>query len=174
MSRAVRIRRARATDRAAIVAIYARAKLDELANEPVVPPLLPLLDDRERLAAFEVSEVFVAGAATVLGFGACTPGRITMLFVDPDARGAGVGAALLTHMLASMPGEVELDVVASNTAALALYRRAGFERGERFRAAYNGVEVDALTLRRPTRSSSQGAVHPDARVVRRRPEHGRA
>lgn len=72
-----------------------------------------------------------------------------MLFVDPAARGAGIGSTLLTHMLDGMPGAVELDVVASNAAALALYRRAGFAHGERGRAVDNGVAVDVLCLRRP-------------------------
>ena len=148
MSRGLRIRRAGPQDRAAIVAIYARAKLDELAGEPVVPVLLPLPEDPDRLAAFEASTVFVAVEDEVLGFGACTPGRIGMLFVDPPARGRGVGAALLARMLADLPGEVELDVVASNTVAIALYRRAGFERGGHYRASYNGVDVGVLTLRR--------------------------
>ncbi|MDC7806306.1 GNAT family N-acetyltransferase [Luteimonas sp BLCC-B24] len=149
MSDALRIRPAQPADRAALVAIYARAKLDELAHEPVVPALVPLPQDRARLATLDASEIFVACAACVLGFGARTTGRITMLFVDPAARGAGIGAALLRHMLAGMAGAVELDVVASNAAALALYRRAGFVHGERGRAVYNGVAVDVLRLRRP-------------------------
>lgn len=149
MSGALRIRPAHPDDRAALIAIYARAKLDELAHEPVIPALIPLPQDHARLAALDASEVFVACAPRVLGFGARMTGRITMLFVDPDARGAGIGASLLTHMLASMPVAVDLDVVASNTAALTLYRRAGFVHGERGRAIYNGVAVDVLRLRRP-------------------------
>lgn len=161
MSRGLRIRRAGPQDQAAIVAIYARAKLDELANEPVVPVLLPLPEDPDRLAAFEASNVFVAVEGEVLGFGACTPGRIGMLFVDPPARGRGVGAALLVRMLADMPGEVELDVVASNTVAIALYRRAGFERGGRYRASYNGVDVGVLTLRRASGVARGGGATRD-------------
>lgn len=149
MSGALRIRPAQPADRAALIAIYARATLDELAHEPVIPALIPLPEDRTRLAALDASEVVVACTARVLGFGARTTGRITMLFVDPAARGAGIGSTLLTHMLDGMPGAVELDVVASNAAALALYRRAGFVHGERGRAVYNGVAVDVLRLRRP-------------------------
>ena len=68
MSGELRIRQEHPDDRAALIAIYARAKLDELAHEPVVPALVPLPQDRARLATLDASEVFVACAAFVHRF----------------------------------------------------------------------------------------------------------
>jgi ribosomal protein S18 acetylase RimI-like enzyme len=68
-------------------------------------------------------------------------GFIWGMYVRPEARGAGVGRALLQAAIAHATGRVEqlkLDVVADNAAALALYRAAGF-------IAY-GTEPRALKL----------------------------
>ncbi len=59
-------------------------------------------------------------------------GLIFGMYVAPDARGAGVGRALLSQALAlarSVPGllQVNLSVNASNAAAIALYESLGFE-----------------------------------------------
>lgn len=56
---------------------------------------------------------------------------IRSMFVTPDARGLGVGSALLRHALAvadALPGvwQVILTVTAGNDAAMRLYRAHGF------------------------------------------------
>ena len=61
------------------------------------------------------------------------------MYVSPDARGQGVGAALITLLLettAPLVEQVRLSVVTSNTTAIALYERLGFR-------AY-GIEPRAL------------------------------
>ncbi|PTX57463.1 acetyltransferase (GNAT) family protein [Litoreibacter ponti] len=65
------------------------------------------------------------------------PGQLLMdgIFVDADARGQGVGTALLQavvdHAQAEGCAEVRLDVIDSNTRARALYERQGFSpRGQ--------------------------------------------
>lgn len=68
-------------------------------------------------------------------------GFVWGMYVRPGARGAGLGRALLQAAIAHAAGRVEelrLDVVVGNTAALALYRAAGF-------TAY-GTEPRALKL----------------------------
>lgn len=56
---------------------------------------------------------------------------LVAMWVEPPARGVGVGAALIEAVCAWArrigAGEVELDVREQNRAALALYRRSGFE-----------------------------------------------
>jgi ribosomal protein S18 acetylase RimI-like enzyme len=56
------------------------------------------------------------------------------LFVRDDARGAGLGRALMDAVLGSATDRgcrrVELDVNSENTAALALYRSLGFRTGK--------------------------------------------
>ena len=53
------------------------------------------------------------------------------MFVQPQARGTGLGAALVTRVLEHARAtveEVRLTVVSTNAAAIRLYERAGFER----------------------------------------------
>jgi ribosomal protein S18 acetylase RimI-like enzyme len=54
------------------------------------------------------------------------------MYVAPEARGQGIGRALLREALAraaALPGleQIHLDVVTTNQAAIALYRTFGFE-----------------------------------------------
>ena len=62
----------------------------------------------------------------------CAPGTLLMdgIFVHPDARGLGVGSALLDaierHAAAQGLRQVRLDVIDSNPRARALYDRRGF------------------------------------------------
>ena len=56
-------------------------------------------------------------------------GFVWGFFVEPDARGQGVGAALMEALIAHASGVVEqltLAVVSSNAEAIALYERFGF------------------------------------------------
>ena len=49
------------------------------------------------------------------------------LFVDPDARGTGVGRALVEDALRRHPG-LSTDVNEQNAQAIGFYERLGFER----------------------------------------------
>lgn len=65
------------------------------------------------------------------------------MYVCPDARGTGLAAALVAQVLQAARGRVEavrLTVVASNPAAIRVYRAAGF--------AEYGLERQALKLGR--------------------------
>lgn len=60
---------------------------------------------------------------------------ISNLCVDPTFRGRGIGAALLSSFLKDHPFEtITLDVLADNSPAVALYKKAGFA----ISSAYNG------------------------------------
>lgn len=78
--------------------------------------------------------------------------RITGLAVDAAARGRGTGRLLVNaalHLAADRGfAGVDLKVLGTNTAALALYRRAGFVEIERVigRFPIEGAPVDDLTL----------------------------
>ena len=80
------------------------------------------------------------------------------MFVRPEAQGTGLGAALVACVLehaAQVVEEVRLTVVASNTAAVRLYARAGFEqyglerRALRIDDHYHDELLMALPLNRP-------------------------
>lgn len=76
--------------------------------------------------------------------------------VDPSLRRSGVGTQLLEdfliHVGALGSTTVFLEVRASNTAALALYRRYGFVELTRRKGYYRKPEEDAVVMaRRPAR-----------------------
>lgn len=76
---------------------------------------------------------------------------VQTLGVARDRQGSGVGRLLLDALLAEAvrrgAGEVLLEVRAENTAAQALYRRAGFERIAVRRGYYQPGGTDALVFR---------------------------
>jgi len=93
--------------------------------------------------------------SAVVGF-ACTwhvvdEAHLLRVAVAPDARGGGIGAALLARVFADANAgacvQVDLEVARRNAAALALYARAGFvEVGVRPRY-YQHPTDDAVLLR---------------------------
>ena len=62
----------------------------------------------------------------ILGFVGALNGKVEMLFVAPDSRGAGIGKALLSYAVDAMSAH-ELDVNEQNPQALAFYQRMGFQ-----------------------------------------------
>ena len=79
-------------------------------------------------------------------------GEIANVAVTAEARGRGVGAALLDAALRALAGggaaSVHLEVRDSNRAARALYATRGFEEVGRRRGYYRRPVEDALVLRR--------------------------
>lgn len=89
---------------------------------------------RSRLESVPVNLVADRGGPAVGMVSVTAPvdgeAEIISMWVAPDARGCGVGDALvqaaLDHARALGAGRVALDVMADNGPALALYGRAGF------------------------------------------------
>ena len=84
------------------------------------------------------------------------------MYIRPDARRTGLGLDLVGRVIQEAVGlaeEVQLNVTASNTAAIRLYRRAGFRQcGFAARALkVDGVYFDELIMSHSTRCSSSGA-----------------
>ena len=74
-------------------------------------PLMLAVDDRDR----------------PLGFMLIDNGHMEALFIDPEHRGAGIGAILIEYALAVHP-VLTTDVNAQNTQAVGFYEHMGFER----------------------------------------------
>ncbi|MDH7596676.1 MAG: N-acetyltransferase [Methanothrix sp.] len=85
----------------------------------------------------------------VIGYLSGRTGVIYTLDVPPDHRRKGVGSALLDaierEMQAAGARRFRLEAAISNTAALNLYRRAGYVDGELLRNYY-GYGKDAVRL----------------------------
>lgn len=91
---------------------------------------------------------FVAAdfAGNILGYiaGALLSGgraSVSLLCVDRNSRGRGIGSALLAHLLSAARMEgirtVQLEVKTLNTNAIRFYERRGFTRTEALPAFYN-------------------------------------
>jgi putative acetyltransferase len=61
----------------------------------------------------------------LLGFVGVHDGNVEMLFVAPENRGSGVGAALLRHAVEQL-GATSVDVNEQNPQAIGFYERMGF------------------------------------------------
>ncbi|QFT83858.1 putative N-acetyltransferase YjaB [Halomonas sp. THAF12] len=66
----------------------------------------------------------------ILGFCGVQGGKIEMLFVAPQARGAGIGALLLDDAVAAQDAS-RVDVNEQNPQALGFYRHKGFSVTDR-------------------------------------------
>lgn len=105
----------------------------------------------------------------VLGYaGLMTTGSeadVQTLAVAPSAQGRGIGALLLRELLgeAARRGatSVLLEVRADNEAAIALYRRHGFEQIAVRRRYYQPGDVDALVMRLRPVPAAEPATAPD-------------
>ena len=90
----------------------------------------------------------------LLGYGgmviAPDEGQITNVAVHPDHRRKGFGAAIVRALLRHAKDErlesVSLEVRASNTAAIELYKRAGFAEAGRRKGFYTKPTEDALVM----------------------------
>jgi len=77
----------------------------------------------------------------VRGFAATFAGQLKALFVDGEARGRGIGQALLDTVVARETEGISLNVAKSNVDALRFYARNGFSiAGETVRQ-YSGCEI---------------------------------
>jgi ribosomal protein S18 acetylase RimI-like enzyme len=109
------------------------------------------------LVAESAGQVIGEGIALVRRSGPAASGRIYSLAVDQGHRGRHVGEQLLTTMVDQLAargvGRVYLEVDRTNAAAIALYRRLGFETTDT-RVDYYGPGRDALHMRRDLRAAA--------------------
>lgn len=128
-------------DALAVHAIYNDSKLDELRFEENDFTLLPLHLDIKRSEALWESDIYVYDDEKVLAYGALYQNEIRALFVSSEARGKGIGKALLVSLLSKASMPVTLCVAASNKPAIKLYESFRFKIADTFEADYNGVSV---------------------------------
>ncbi|KOF17796.1 hypothetical protein AC244_15510 [Ensifer adhaerens] len=95
------------------------------------------------------AELWIAADAddVALGFMGMTEAQIDSLFVHADARGAGVGRALVEHA-AKLHPVLTVDVNEQNLSGAGFYARMGFETTGRSPVDDDGRPYPLLHLRR--------------------------
>jgi phosphinothricin acetyltransferase len=119
---------------------------------------------RHRFVAVDESRVLGWVAAGAVSSRCVYAGVIEhSVYVDPDARGQGVGRALLEQLMASAAAAgvwtIETGIFPENTASLALHQGVGFRvvgRRERI-GRHHGEWRDTLLLERRLAASSSAA-----------------
>jgi putative acetyltransferase len=115
-----------ATDRPRVVEVWEASvrATHHFLTEDDIAFFKPLVRDRF-LDLVELACVRDA-AGRVQGFVGVAGGNVEMLFIDPAARGRGLGRALLHHAVHAMQARA-VDVNEQNEQAVGFYRRLGFE-----------------------------------------------
>jgi len=140
------VREFRAADFPAVCRIYADAKGEELKFEPHSFQVTPLEQDEGILAAFNESDVIVFDDGKVRGFAATFSGQLRVLFVHGEARGNGIGQALLNAVVDKETEGVSLNVARSNADAQRFYARNGFSVVGETTRHYSGFNVTYLKM----------------------------
>lgn len=143
----------------AVCRIYIEAKRDELQFESGDFAIIPLDKDAAILAAFEESAVliFEDKDKEVLGFAALHDHQLRALFVRRDARGKGVGQALLNAALSANSDRIILNVAKSNMNAQKFYKNNGFVVIGEVDRTYNGMAVTYIQMKSPSFFAGRGA-----------------
>jgi putative acetyltransferase len=81
----------------------------------------------------------------IKGFLGLSDDKIEMLFIEPEFRGKGIGSQLLKFAINEL-GFSQVDVNEQNTAALAFYKRYGFEVVGRTEKDATGRDYPILNL----------------------------
>lgn len=119
------IRRAERSDRARLVHIWERSvrATHDFLGDADIAELLPQVRD----VYLDAVEVWVHEDPErgVAGFIGLSGAQVEMLFLEPSARGQGLGTRLLDHARA-LRGALTVDVNEQNPQAHGFYRRYGF------------------------------------------------
>lgn len=111
---------------------------------------MPVLHSRDEDIGFlrhliETTEVTVAEGGATLGFLALDSEEVRALHLAPDARGRGIGRALLGRAKAAR-GRLSLWTFQGNRRAIAFYEREGFRVAERTDGSGNEERLPDLRM----------------------------
>lgn len=132
--------------------LHDAARRDELVAAGLADAYLTLAETakNEGFLEYEIRLAEVNGK--VLGFVAFTQEELAWLYVDPAAYRSGVGTSLIRAALEETMSPLTAQVLLGNNAALATYRKAGFEivgEASGRMPGNEGFQVSVTELRHP-------------------------
>jgi ribosomal protein S18 acetylase RimI-like enzyme len=134
--------------------IHDAARKDELAAAGLAPAFLTLEQTAENEGFLDYTLRVAEADGRVVGFVAFTDEELAWLYVDPAEYGKGVGTALIQAALRETGSPMSAEVLVGNDAALAVYRRAGFE--------VTGIQNGVMPGNESFHVSATVLVHPGA------------
>ena len=144
-----RIRPAKATERAALVALWERSirATHGFLSEEAIESLRPGVSE---ILAGDALELWVLTdeADLPIGFLGLAGDAIEALFLEPERSRGGVGRRLVAHAQALRGGALTVDVNEQNDAARRFYEALGFVEVSRSPLDENGLPYPILHLRR--------------------------
>lgn len=146
----MRVRRARPTDRPALLALWERSVrgTHHFLNEQDIQTLRPLV--AQELASDALQWWVLAPASEEpVAFLGYVPGVIEALFVDAELVGHGCGSRLLAHAQSLCAGPLSVEVNEQNPAAVSFYSSQGFRVVSRSALDAGGRPFPILRMQRP-------------------------
>ena len=144
----MKIRTYKKSDFDIVSEIYSSSKLDELIYEKCDFKLIPLSNDKKRYGDFLSSNIYVVELnSQVVGFLGYRDNHISWLFVHPDYRGKGLGAAMIVFIKSKLKKYITLNVAASNYLVIDLYKKQGFVISDKLTSEYNGIPVNVIEMK---------------------------
>ena len=148
------IRRARAPDHPALVALWERSvrATHDFLTEADIVALRPLVREALRDDALELW-VLTERADVSIGFMGLAGHDIAALFLEPARRGQGGGRRLVAYAQQRRDGDLTVDVNEQNPAARGFYEALGFVVVGRSPLDDGGRPFPVLHMRRPATSA---------------------
>jgi ribosomal protein S18 acetylase RimI-like enzyme len=135
-----------------VCTVHDRARPMELSGSTDARGFRPMVEEAEEEEFFD-SRTFVACdgiGGRVIGFVSFNGAYITWLYVDPDFHRRGIGSALLDEALKHCGPQAWVNTMGGNAAAIAMYRKAGFDLVKSFPSDCDGYPCTCLQLALPT------------------------
>jgi putative acetyltransferase len=155
MSDVSQIRRARAADSDALLALWERSvrATHDFLTEADIVALRPLAGEALNDDALELWVLTETGDVPI-GFMGLAGDDIAALFLEPARRGQGGGRRLVAHAQALRGGDLTVDVNERNPAARGFYEALGFVVVGRSPLDGGGRPFPLLHMRRPAASDA--------------------
>lgn len=118
-------------DWAKICSLHDRARLVELESTVGVEVFRSLEDTYADEGLFDDKLRVAEVEGDIVGFVAFDTDEVTWLYVDPNHYRKGIGRTLLRNALEATSGQIRIELLEGNSAALGLYTSEGFEIVER-------------------------------------------